>query len=305
MQYRMLGKTDLKVSVVGMGGFGIGGGYLMKDGATAIRAIERAIERGITYFDTAPFAYNDSELLLGRALKGRRDKVVLASKAENLDRHSVRDCVETSLRQMQTDYLDLVQLRDPSPENLASSRFEETCAALIAEGKLRFAATTVGDTHLVPQAMLSMDRQFPVVQLAYNLIFSRAATDVLPRALAENTGIVVRGPLCKGFLADRLTARPDDVRSHPNFSWFTPEEGDALLQIQRELGFLVIEGRRSLAQAALQFAVRHPAISVAIPGLETPEDVDQLVAALDAPALTDAEVERALAIVAQAPAIDY
>jgi len=305
MEYRTLGKTNLKVSVIGFGGFGIGGGYLMKDKGTALRAIEHAFARGINYFDTAPFAYNDSELLLGQALKDNRDKTILASKAEGLDRHTVRECVETSLKQLQTDYLDLLQLRDPTAENLASSRFQETCDELITEGKLRFAAVTVGDTHQVAQSHLSIDRGFPVIQLAYNLIFSRAEAEILPRALAGEVGIVVRGPLCKGFLSDRLTTKPTDIAAHPNFSWFTAEEGDTLLRLQKELQFLVIEGKRSLAQSALQFILRHPAVSTTIPGMETPEDVDQLSAALNAPALTDEEVGKAQSIIARASAIDY
>ncbi|MEI6070309.1 MAG: aldo/keto reductase [Verrucomicrobiae bacterium] len=305
MEYRILGKTGLKVSVIGLGGFGIGGGYLMNDQAIALRAIETAFDLGINYYDTAPFVYGDSELLLGRAHKGRRDAVILATKAENLDRVSVRECVETSLRQLGTDYLDILQFRDPTPEGLAASRFHETCVSLIEEGKLRFQAVTLGDSHQLEQGRWSISQDFPVMQLAYNLIFPEAEKEILPAAAAADIGVVSRGPLCKGFLARRLLEKPDDIAAHPNFRWFTAEEAHSLLGIQRGLDFLEIPGQRTLAQAAIQFVIRHRAVSTTIPGIETPEDACELVGALDAPPLTDEEILRARKVVGAWPAIDY
>ena len=305
MDYRTLGPTNLKVSVVGFGGYGIGGGYLMHDKAVAVAAIEHAFDRGINYFDTAPFVYNDSEILLGRALRGKRDRVILATKAERLDVYSVRQCVETSLKNLGTDYLDVLQLRDPTVEGLKSSQFREVCAQLKSEGKIRFSAVTVGDAQQVAQANLSMDLEFPVIQLAYNMIFDRAGDELLPRALKEGVGIVARGPLCKGFLADRLTMKPANMATHPNFNWFTSEEADTLLRLQTELSFLAIPGKRSLAQAAIQFVLLPPAVSTTIPSLESPADVDELVGALEAPALTKTEIEQARSVIARFPAIDY
>ncbi|MDD5261278.1 MAG: aldo/keto reductase [Methylacidiphilales bacterium] len=305
MEYTKLGRTGLKVSRIGFGGFGIGGGYLMQDKNVALRAIEHAFHLGVNYFDTAPFIYNDSETLLGKALKGKRDKVVLATKVEKLEEHSIRECVETSLKQLQTDYLDILQWRDPTAEALDRWHFREICEELKSEGKLRFEAVTIGDAQQLAHGRLGIQRAFPVIQLAYNLIFHQAETELLPEALKENIGIVVRGPLCKGFLADRLTAKPAEITGHPNFRWFTAEEADTLLSLQEELRFLVVPGKRSLAQAALRFTLQHPAVCTVIPSMETPEDVDELVEALNTPLLTHEEIQKAKSIIARFPSIDY
>ncbi|MDX2082006.1 MAG: aldo/keto reductase [Terrimicrobiaceae bacterium] len=306
MYYRQLGSTGIQVSAIGFGCYGIGGGYRRKDPAEAKRAVERALDVGINYFDSAPFVYGDSEKIVGAVVGSRRNSVILASKVEEFDRFSnpVRECVEQSLRSYGTDYLDILQFRDPSAGKVQRFRFLEEAEALKSEGKIRFAAVTIGDTHQTTEGRYALDAGFPVIQLAYNLIFSQAEEDLLDAAHTAGCGIVARGPLCKGFLAARLNDIPADIGADPNFRWFTPEEGSNLLKIQSALGFLARDGR-SLAQAAIQFVLRHPAIATTIPSLETEADVDELAGALAVPALSEEEIQRARAAVSGFPSIDY
>jgi len=308
MKYRALGNTGLKVSEIGVGGFGLGGGYELdkKFGADAFqvatRAVKTAFDKGINLFDTCPFSYNivqPCEELIGKALSSVRDQVIFASKIEKWKdlTNPVRQCVETSLRQFGTDYLDLVQIRDPNPRKLEQYQVFEEMEALQKEGKIRFASVTLGDSKIMEEANYSFDKQFATLQLAYNLVFRDAEEWIFDKAGRTNTGIIVRGPLCKGFLAER-----DVVDA--NRRWFTGEENAALAEIRDGLSFLSIPSR-NLQQAAIQFVLRQQAVSTTIISFETADDVVEAVAALDAPKVSAEEWEKAREVIQDSPAIDY
>lgn len=308
MKYRNLGNTGRKVSEIGAGGFGLGGGYGLheKFGSdayqVATRAVKMAFDQGINFFDTCPFSYNilhPCEELIGKALSSVRDQVVLASKVEKWKqlKNPVRECVETSLRQFDTDYLDIVQIRDPNPGKLEQYKVLEEMERLQQEGKIRFASVTVGDSKIMEEARYSFDTGFATMQLAYNLVFQEAGEWIFDEASRTKTGIVVRGPLCKGFLAER-----DVVDA--NKRWFTDEENATLAEIRDRLSFLSIP-TRNLQQAAIQFVLRQPAVSTTIISFETEKDVQEAVAALEAPAVSAEEWVKAREIIQNCPAIDY
>lgn len=306
MEYRELGQTGRRVSAIGFGALGIGGGYGRCDRDEALRAVARALELGVTFFDTAPsYGRGLSEELLGEALHARRDAVVIATKPEGREPDFIRRSVEESLRRLRTDHIDVLQLRDPNAAKLEQFRVLETFAALREEGKIRYGSVTIGDSRQEEEGHLAIDSAFASIQLAYNMVFDNAATAILPRAKRKGVGIIARGPLCKGFLTGRFEAKPADIKADPNFRWFTSEEADTLLQLQRDLAFLVLPGQRTLPQAAVRFVLRQQAISTTIPSMETVAEVEEILGALDAPDLTDDELARVRAAVAQYPAIDY
>lgn len=306
MEYRPLGATGVQVSAIGFGGLGIGGGYGRLDRPEALRSIARALDLGITFFDTAPsYGRGLSEAILGEALHAVRDRVVIATKPEGREPDFIVRSVEESLRRLRTDHVDVLQLRDPNPEKLSRFDVLETFARLREAGKIRFGSVTIGDARQEEEGHLAIDRGFATIQLAYNLVFPNAARTVLPRAEATGVGIIARGPLCKGFLTSRFTALPPDVTAHPNFRWWTPEEAEMLLRLQRDLDLLVRPGERTLAQAALQFVLRQRGISTTIPSMETVQEVEELVGALQAPPLSDGEATRAAEAVATYPPVDY
>ena len=306
MEYRQLGATGVRVSAIGFGGLGIGGGYGRRDRDEALRTVARALELGVTFFDTAPsYGRGLREEILGEVLGPVRERVVIATKPEGRKPDFIRRSVEDSLRRLRTDYIDVLQLRDPSPSKLERFSVLETFAALREEGKIRFGSVTLGDARQEEEGHLAVDAGFATIQLAYNLVFPNAARTVLPRAKEAGVGIVARGPLCKGFLTGRFTGMPADIKADPNFRWWTAEEAQTLLRLQHDLSFLVRPGERSLAQAAIQFVLRSEAVSTTIPSVETVTEVDELVGALGAPRLENDEIARATAAVAKYPAVDY
>mgnify|MGYP001365918796 CR=1 FL=1 len=152
-----------------------------------LRLLQTALDEGVTFFDTAPM-YGDSEEILGEALANVRDRVVIATKAEGSGDDFIRESVEASLRRLRTDYIDIIQLRDPNFEKLERLRVVQTFDALKAEGKVRFGSVTVGDTHQVKEALLSMDRGFATIQLAYHMVFRAAEGAVLDRVAGGGVG---------------------------------------------------------------------------------------------------------------------
>ncbi len=306
MEYRQLGATGLRVSVIGFGGLGIGGGYGRHDRDEALRTVARALDLGVTFFDTAPsYGRGLSEEILGEALHGVRDWVVIATKPEGREPDFIRRSVEDSLRRLRTDHIDVLQLRDPNPAKLEQFRVLETFAALREEGKIRFGSVTIGDARQEEEGLLAVEAGFATIQLAYNIVFPNAAGTVLPRAKEARVGVIARGPLCKGFLTQRFTGMPADIKADPNFRWWTAEEAQTLLRLQQELSFLLRTGERSLAQAAVQFVLRNNAVSTTIPSMETVAEVDELVGALGAPPLEDTDIARAGGTVAAYPPVDY
>lgn len=305
MNYRKLGNTGLNISEIGFGGLGIGGGfYGKKDRTDSLRAIDRAIDLGINLFDTCP-SYGDSEKILGEAFKGRRNNIIISTKIRTTGFDTISESVEYSLKRLQTDYLDILQLRDPTPEKVERLNVLEDISKLKAQGKVRFGSVTVGDNQQTEQVLYAIEAGFDTVQLAYNMIFRTAIEKSLPSAQKAGVGVLVRGALCKGFLTSRIQNIPDEKRERGNFSQFTIKEAETLIKIQHDLDFLIIPGKRTLAQAAIQFVLKPDGVSTTIPSMDQVSEVDDLVGALDAPLLTDAEIEKAIQVIKSHEPVEY
>lgn len=224
MQYRTLGRTGWRVSEVGFGGAPLGipnynelwDPHDPDTTRTAIAAIQRAIDLGYTYFDTAP-SYGDgrSEEIMGQALHGRRAEVVLATKTEwqGKRRDWIRARVESSLRRLRTDYLDLLQFHgnDYTPEDL---RFLIEDGPLEVYQQLKQAGTirAIGITAEEPASLMPILSAglFDVIQIRYNLIYQGAWHTVLPLAHQHGLGVVLMRPLSSGIFQKLMRhARPD------------------------------------------------------------------------------------------------
>ena len=304
MNYRKLGKTNIEVSEIGFGALGIGGVfYGHKDRAESLRAIERALDLGINIFDTCP-GYGNSEEILGEAFDGRRDQIVISTKISTRGFDTIAASVEHSLGRLRTDYLDVLQLRDPTPEKVSNLNVIEDMARLKEQGKIRCGSVTVGDSRLTQQALYAIEAGFDSIQMAYNMIFRDAAEAALPESGKADVGVLIRGPLCKGFLTSRIQSIPEETRAKGSFSQFTIDEAETLIRIQKELQFLAVPGR-SLAQAAIQFAIRPESVSTVIPSMDQVAEVEELVGAITAPQLTDGEIEAATQVIRNNTAIEY
>jgi aryl-alcohol dehydrogenase-like predicted oxidoreductase len=310
VKYRPLGATGLEVSEVGFGAWAIGGptrlggavlGWGPQGKTQALRALQACPYQGINFIDTADI-YGDgqSEELIGRAFRGKREQVLIATKVGNRQDSRgvwVKDfsptyvtaAIEGCLRRLRTDYIDLLQLHAPPANLRLEGELLETLTEARTEGKILAWGVASGS---LAQAEACAGRDgVAVVQLTHGLLERGAEARALPAAQAAGQGVLGRGLLAGGFLGGRHGAdtafSPDDWRSRR----FPPEARQGVLARVEELQFLV-RPDRSLAQAAIRFGLQQPGLSAVVVGARTPEQVQENAAACRTPELTAAERRR-------------
>jgi aryl-alcohol dehydrogenase-like predicted oxidoreductase len=291
MEQTRLGRSELVVSRIAFGTWQLGGDWGPTDEAEAIAAIRRAVERGVTLFDTAQaYGFGMSERLLAKALDGSREGLVIATKgglrptetggvARDASAAWIRRGVEESLRELGADAIDLYQIHWPDP----ATRFEETAATLtelVGEGKVRH----VGVSNFDPPQLEAFSTSLPVetLQPPYHLFHRDIEASVLPYAERHDLGVLVYGPLAHGLLGGNLR---EDTRFAPG-DWratsadFRGDGYRANLAAVSELGRLARDELGiSLSQLAVAWTLSHPAVHVAIIGTRNPAHVDEAVAA--------------------------
>ena len=299
MQYRVLGRSQIAVSEIGYGAWGIGGDWGSKDDAEARRALQRAIDLGVTFFDTA-MVYGDghSEQLIGQVIKGQRDKLVVASKippktykwpvlprdraAETFPSDWIVECTESSLRRLGTDYLDLQQFHAWTPEYLEQTDWKEGIEKLKKQGKIRAWGVSANDWEPYNTVSLVESGLADSIQVIYNIFEQRPAEKLLPAALKHNVGIIVRVPFEEGLLTGKLTPQTQFGADDWRGQWLTPPRlAEAQTRVER-LKPLLGPDRPTLAALALKFCLSHPAVSTVIPGMKSAGHVEQNVAVSDA-----------------------
>lgn len=298
MEQRRLGDTELRASPIGLGCWGVSGDWGPVDRGEAVRTLRRAFELGVTFFDTADmYGKGRSEELVREALGAHRAELVIASKGgynfyqgeRHLDFRPdyLEFALHESLRRLGTDYLDLYQLHNPRPDDLTDAVFERL-DRLRAQGKMRRWGVSLNSRREGFDRLRT--RRPASVQVAYNLLDQRAAADVLPWAREQGVAAIARVPLASGLLTgkyrrDSRFPAGDQRRRHP------PEWVARGVEGAEAVAFLARPGR-TLAQAALQFVLAHPAVTVAIPGARSVAQVEANVGALSAVPLTPEELHR-------------
>ena len=300
MRKRKLGSQGPEITVIGVGTWAIGGGgwqysWGKQDDRDSIAAIHRAIELGISWIDTAPvYGLGHSEEVVGKAVAGRRSKVMIATKCsrpwdagrtailDNLSASSVRAELEASLRRLGTDYIDLYQVHWPRPEEQLEEGWAEIAKA-VKEGKVRFA----GVCNFTVDQIRRIHAIHPVASLQppYSMLRRETEKELLPFCRQNGIGVVVYSPMQMGLLSgafsrDRM-ARLDaeDMRSKNPF-FAEPALGwnlalvDKLKPIARQAG-------RSMAELAIAWVLRRPEVTAAIVGARRPEQVGETVSAAD------------------------
>jgi aryl-alcohol dehydrogenase-like predicted oxidoreductase len=309
MQYVRLGKTEMRVSVLALGTWAFGGEWGAFDEGEAKAAIHAALDKGVTLFDTAQgYGFGVSERLLAGALWERvqREEVIVATKGglrkegdnllRDLSASWLRQGVESSLRNLGTDYIDLYQLHWPDLKTPA----DETAGVLeemVGEGKIRH----VGVSNFSPQQMGELARHGRVEtdQPPYHMFRREIEKDILPYCAEHDIGVLAYGPLAHGLLSGRMTAEttfpPDDWRSKS--SDFTGERFKRNLAVVARLQEYA-EGRDiTLPQLAVAWVISPPAVHVAIVGARRPSQLDTTLPAADV-SLTEEdrlEIDRILA----------
>ncbi|MEO6885394.1 MAG: aldo/keto reductase [Jatrophihabitantaceae bacterium] len=319
MQYRTLGRTGIEVSTLCLGTM-MFGAWGNTDEAECHRIVHAALDAGVNFVDTADiYSFGESEQIVGRALKGRRDQVILATKVNNEmpgdpnDRNRGRNsrvwimrAVEASLRRLDTDYLDLYQMHRPDPR----TDIDETLGALsdlVRQGKVRAIGSSTFPAEQIVEAQWAAERRgrerFLTEQLSYSILARHAEQATLPTSERYGLGVLVWSPLNGGWLSGRYragSAAPTDSRALTNGDHFDFSDAgirNRKLELVEELIKVADDEGCSLIHLALAFVLAHRAVTSAIMG---PRTFDHLTGQLGAGelALSAAALDRIDALVA-------
>jgi aryl-alcohol dehydrogenase-like predicted oxidoreductase len=298
MDYRPLGRTGVHVSKLCLGTM-MFGAWGNSDHDDSIRIIHRALDAGMNFVDTADvYSAGESEEIVGKALKGRRDDVVLATKfwgsmgdgpnRGGVSRRWIIAEVENSLRRLGTDWIDLYQMHRP----VADTDIDETLGALtdlVRQGKVRYiGSSSFSAGEIVEAQWAARERRlerFRTEQPPYSILVRGIELDVLPTASRHGMGILTYSPLAGGWLSGRWSAEatptsPARQRLVARFDMSLPENQRKLEATER-LGALADEAGLSLIELAIAFVVNHPAVTSAIIGPRTMEQLDSQLPAAD------------------------
>lgn len=303
MKYREFGNTGITVSEIGFGAWAIGGNehgnsYGATDDKVSLSAIERALDLGCNFFDTADvYGFGRSEELLGRALKTRRDKVVIATKVgadfyggsgrQNFSRPYIQYALEKSLSRLKTDYIDVYQLHNPAVKLMELPETFEIFEELKREGKVRAWGISIFDP---VEGLVALKTARPdSLQLVYNLFSRKPADELLPSAHQCGCAIIAREPLANGFLTAKYDVdcifAPGDIRR----DWPRQYINARIIAAER-LKARMKGSNLSPAQLALKFVLLSEAVSVVIPGAKTAEQAEENLTASDLPALSQSDL---------------
>ena len=289
MQYRTLGRTGITVSPYALGALMFATSMGNEPGDSA-RIIHKAIDAGINVIDTAD-AYGDSEEVVGRALEGRRDDVVLATKfgrptgqdpnQQGASRRWIVTAVESSLRRLRTDRIDLYQLHRPDP----GTDIEETLAALtdlVRSGKVRaIGASGTPASDIVEAQWVAQRRglaRFHTEQPVYSLLDRGIEREVLPTTQRFGMGTLVWGPLGQGMLTGRVRRDHNDLKRAGLVRHLADQRR---LDVVEELVPLAAEAGLPMTHLAMAFTIAHPGVTCALLGARTEAHLDDLLAGLD------------------------
>jgi aryl-alcohol dehydrogenase-like predicted oxidoreductase len=298
MWVRRLGNSDLKLTPVGLGTWAIGGpgwadAWGPQDDRESIAAIHRALEMGINWIDTAPvYGLGHAEEVVGRAIAGRRDHVILATKCglvwpeggveitRRLKAWSIRQEIEASLRRLNVEAIDLYQIHRAEPDEELEEGWD-AIGDLIREGKVRYAGlSNIAVTQL---ARVHALRPTTSVQLLYNMLARSAEAQMLPYCSAHNIGVVGYSPLHSGLLSGAFSR--ERAAGLPDGDWrrrareFQDPELRITLDILEELRRFAARRRTTLARVAIAWVLRRPEVTAVIVGARAPAQIEDTAGA--------------------------
>lgn len=305
MKYNELGRTGWKVSSISFGAWAIGSSWGTVDDKNSLYALNKALDMGVNFFDTAD-VYGDgrSELLLAMLKKERKDNFYIATKAgRRLDPHTasgynkknLTSFVERSLKNLQTEAIDLLQLHCPPTEVYYMPEVFEILDGFVKDGKLKFYGVSV---EKVEEALKAIE--FPnlqSVQIIYNIFRQRPADLFFLEAMKKKVGILARLPLSSGMLTGKMTKKTsfekDDHRLF-NRHGEAFDKGETFSGVDYDLSIEIIEEIRPLVPAGIsmtQFALRwilmNQAVTCAIPGAKNSKQAEENFSAADIPPLSE------------------
>ena len=291
IEKRILGKSGIKITKVGFGLWAAGGdagsnNWGPTDDQEIINTIDKALEMGVTLFDTADvYGLGHSEILLGKAMKGRRERFIVASKIgwigfdgdNNRTQYSTVEKlvagVEENLSRLGTDYIDVLQnhigFREPNMEI-----FIEGFQKLQQQGKVRAYGLSTSDLGYIKA--FNADGNCAMLQIDYSILNRTPEAEIYPYCLANNIGILVRGPLAMGILTGKFSPETTFAEGEWRNRWLDdPDEHKQYLADLTSVNKLrsLANEDRTMAQLALQFVMAHPAVTSVIPGAKNSQQL--------------------------------
>ena len=266
---RTLGRDGPQVTVICLGTWPLGGGLGPIEEKQAIRTVHAALDAGTNFIDTAE-GYLTSEAMLGKALVGRRDRVILATKlsGEHSPQH-IRTAVENSLRQLRTDYIDLYQIHRPDLRWPIAGTMAEL-VKLKEEGKVRYLGVSNFSVGQTTEA--AAYGPLASTQPHYSMLFRGIENDLLPYCLEQGIGVMVYAALARGLLSGKYGAshRFSDDDDRARIPELTPTVRQAAVEICKRLTPWARDHGYTMAQLAIAWTVANPVVTSAICGAKTP-----------------------------------
>ncbi|PAD69011.1 aldo/keto reductase [Bacillus sp. 7586-K] len=310
MKYRQLGNTDLKISELSFGTWAIGGSWGKSDDQEALKGLEKAMDAGVNFFDTAD-VYGDghSEELLAKATKGKEDKVYIATKfcragdihdPKTYSEEAVTAYCEASLKRLQRETIDLYQIHCPPMEILQSGQVFAVLDKLQQQGKIRHYGVSV---ETIDEGLFCIEQpNVKALQVIFNIFRQNAITELLPQAKEKGVGILARVPLASGLLTGKFTKQATfEADDHRNFNQngehfnvgetFAGIEFSKGVELSEQLSWIA-EGRENMTRAALRWILDHEEITTVIPGFKTVKQVEDNLQATAVPAFSKDERKR-------------
>lgn len=317
MQKRKLGFSDLYLTTVGIGAWAIGGGnwdwgWGPQDDADSLATIQKALDLGINWIDTAPaYGLGHSEEIVGKAVKGRRDQVIIATKCSlvwdkptdhrvynRLKAWSVRKECENSLRRLGVDVIDLYQIHWPNPDSDIEEGWTEI-AHLIEEGKIRYGGVSNFNVQQIKRAQTI--HQVASLQPEYSMLERGPEVELLALCADNQIGVIAYSPMASGLLTGKYTRTkiaalpPKDWRATKNKHFKEPALS-VNIEFVEDLRKIAERNQHTVGQLAVAWVLRRPEMTSAIVGARHPDQIAEVTPANDWMLSSDdlAEIERLL-----------
>lgn len=308
MEYRTLGRTGFVISEVSLGTWQVGGKWGAKfDHKLADSILNTAVENGVNFIDTADvYGDGESEKAVGRLINAHSDKIYVATKCgrqisphinENYTPQVLRSYVEASLKNMDLEQIDLIQLHCPPTAVFSRPEIFAEFDKMIQEGKIAKLGVSV---EKIEEALMAIEYDnVDTVQIIFNMFRQRPASEFFEQAKLKNIGIIARVPLASGLLSGKFdkdtTFQKDDHRAF-NRDGAAFDKGETFSGVDYELGLEAVEELRgifpneNLAQMAIRWILMFPEVSCVIPGASRPEQVVKNLETIGLPPLTEEQM---------------
>lgn len=293
LEHKRLGNTDLEISTIGLGTWALGGSWGATDDEASIATLNRALDLGVNFFDTADvYGGGRSERLLGRLRRDRKESFYIATKvglkirpqeADLFTKETIVTHVEDSLTNLGVEAIDLLQLHSPPTDAYYRPEIFETLECLVDAGKVRYCGISV---NRVEEGLKALD--YPVIQsiqIVFNIFRQRSLELLFPEAQKHSVGILARLPLSSGMLTGKMNPSTTfEETDHRNYNrngdafdhgdTFSGMDYDIALKAVEELLPLVPDHQK-ITQWALRWVLMHEAVTSVIPGARRPNQVEE------------------------------